>query len=62
VPAPKKETIMYVYKKSSMPGEDYLYTVGFYKPDGRWEPESDHNSATEAAARVNWLNGGKGEK
>ena len=44
---------MYVYLNSE-PG---LYTVGFYKPDGRWEAESDHDSKEEAAARVSYLNG-----
>lgn len=44
----------YVYIKS----EPNLYTVGFYKPDGKWEPESDHGNTAEAAARVHWLNGG----
>jgi hypothetical protein len=44
----------YVYLRSE-PG---LYTVGFYKPDGKWEPESDHDSAEEAAKRVRYLNGG----
>lgn len=46
---------MYVYINSE-PG---LYTVGFYKPDGKWEPESDHGSKKEAADRVHWLNGGR---
>jgi hypothetical protein len=45
---------MYVYIQSE-PG---LWTVGFYKPSGEWMPESDHDSKIEAAARVNWLNGG----
>lgn len=41
-------------------GFDYiLYTVGFYKPDGEFVPESDHNSAEKAAERVHYLNGGK---
>jgi hypothetical protein len=31
--------------------------VGFYKPDGDWEPESDHSSPVTAADRVAWLNG-----
>lgn len=35
-----------------------LYTVGFYKPDGSFEPESDHPDKNEAAYRVHWLNGG----
>ena len=44
---------MYVYINSE-PG---LWTVGFYRPDGRWEPESDHQSIEAAAQRVAWLNG-----
>lgn len=46
---------MHVYIKS----EPTLWTVGFYRPDGGWEPESDHGSSEEAAARVAWLNGGQ---
>jgi len=46
--------MQYVYIKS----EPTLWTVGFYKPDGTWEPESDHDSKESAAARVHWLNGG----
>ena len=45
---------MYVYKRTE-PG---LYTVGFYSPDGKWHPESDHDSIEEAAKRVVFLNGG----
>jgi hypothetical protein len=44
----------WVYK-SFEPG---LWTVGFYSPDGKFEPESDHRSPAEAAARVHYLNGG----
>lgn len=44
---------MYVYVRSE-PG---LWTVGFYKPDGAWESESDHGSTQEAADRVAYLNG-----
>lgn len=46
---------MYVYVKS----EPQLWTVGFYRPDGRWEPESDHGSSESAAGRVHWLNGSR---
>lgn len=46
---------MYVYIQS----EKYLYTVGFYDSDGRWVPESDHDSKESAAERVHYLNGGK---
>ena len=44
----------YVYIRSE-PG---LWTVGFYRPDGKWEPESDHDSTSKAADRVNFLMGG----
>lgn len=47
---------MYVY----IPSEACLWTVGFYDPAGKWQPESDHASAHEAAARVAYLNGGAG--
>ena len=43
----------YTYLRSE-PG---LWTVGDYAPDGRWQPESDHDSREDAAARVAWLNG-----
>jgi len=49
---------MWVYIKSE-PG---LWTVGFYKPDGEWEAESDWPSAKQAAARVHYLNGGREEE
>ena len=45
----------YVYIRS----ESSLWTVGFYRPDGKWEPESDHDTTDKAAARVNFLMGGK---
>lgn len=44
---------MYVYIESE-PG---LWTVGFYSPDGMWNPESDHGTREEAADRVAYLNG-----
>jgi len=43
----------FVYIKS----EPSLWTVGFYRPDGKWEPESDHAVQEEAAQRTAWLNG-----
>lgn len=36
----------------------HLYTVGFYKPDGKFESDSDHDNKDSAAARVHYLNGG----
>lgn len=44
----------YVYLRSE-PG---LFTVGFYDPSGKWHAESDHSVREDAAARVNYLNGG----
>lgn len=56
--------MIWVYIQSEKPCQDNnyhaLYTVGFYKPDGSWESESDHNSVPLAAARVHYLNGGSG--
>jgi len=46
---------MYVYIKS----ETELWTVGFYDPQGQWQPESDHKSREDAARRVHFLNGGE---
>ena len=43
----------WVYLRS----EPNLWTVGFYAPDGKWNPESDYNIQEEAARRVAWLNG-----
>lgn len=48
-----REDVMYVYIES----EKGLWTVGFYSPDGKWNPESYHSSPKEAAQRVAWLNG-----
>lgn len=45
---------MYVYIRSE-PG---LYTVGFFRPNGSFETESDHDERESAAWRVHFLNGG----
>jgi hypothetical protein len=44
---------MYVYIRS----EYNLWTVGFYDPQGNWQPESDWDSPDKAAERVHYLNG-----
>lgn len=44
---------MYVYIESE-PG---LWTVGFYRPNGTWVSESDHDGREAAARRVAYLNG-----
>lgn len=38
--------------------ESQLWTVGFYDPQGKWHPDSDHESSESAAKRVHYLNGG----
>ena len=43
----------YVYLQS----EPNLFTVGFYDPQGKWQPEFDTNDRTVAANRVAFLNG-----
>lgn len=50
---------MYVYILSEKNEYGNLYTVGFYKPNGEFSPESDHSSKDDAVKRVNYLNGGK---
>ena len=48
---------MYVYIRLPQGDGEYLYTVGFYAPDGTFKPESDHDHSEDAAKRVAWLNG-----
>jgi len=47
----------YVYIQS----EPSVWTIGFYSPDGKWNPESDYATSYEAAKRVHYLNGGTEE-
>lgn len=52
--------MMYVYRQTETHEFGGLWTVGHYHPaDGRFEPESDHDSPEKAAARVHYLNGGR---
>lgn len=54
---------MYVYIDSEKLGNgNWLRTVGFYKPDGTWVSESDHETEEAAAARVAYLNGGQDDE
>jgi hypothetical protein len=50
----------WVYKQVARATENWadMWVVGYYDPDGVWEPESDHVTAEAAAARVHYLNGG----
>ena len=48
-PSPKQENSVYLTGS--------LWTVGFYTPDGKFNPESDHETPDAAAERVSWLNG-----
>lgn len=43
----------WVYLESE-PG---CFTVGFYSPDGAWNPVSDHGSRDSAEEKVSYLNG-----
>lgn len=52
----------YVYVHSEHSANHDLFTVGFYAPDGKWHPDSDHSDRQEAAKRVHYLNGGKEEE
>lgn len=57
---------MWVYVESENWVDDngerqHLFTVGFYKPNGKFESDSDHNNRGNAACRVNYLNGGIGD-
>jgi hypothetical protein len=56
------DTNPYVYIRSESGPAHSLYTVGFYDPDGKWHPESDHEDSEDAAQRVHYLNGGSPEK
>jgi hypothetical protein len=53
----------WVYKQTEYAGRDgadyNLYTVGFFDPAGKWQPDSDHTDQQKAAERVAWLNGSK---
>lgn len=44
---------MYVYLQT----EPNRYTVGFYTPDNKWEPDSDYPTREEANDQVAILNG-----
>jgi hypothetical protein len=45
---------VYVYIES----QKGVFTVGFYDPQKKFRPDSDHETAESAAARVHYLNGG----
>jgi len=51
---------MFVYVESRNEGEngESLFTVGFYKPDGKWNSICDYWNEEEAADRCHYLNGG----
>jgi hypothetical protein len=55
------DTNPYVYIRTESGPAHSLYTVGFYDPDGKWHPESDHGDSEDAAQRVHYLNGGSPE-
>ena len=51
-----EDSFMWVYRENVKSGE---YEVGYYAPDATWFAESSHATSDLAAARVNFLNGGK---
>ena len=42
--------------------ENQLWTVGFYDPSGKFQPDSDWDNRDEARERVHYLNGGQPEQ
>jgi hypothetical protein len=56
----EEEKIMWVYRKQTSPktGES-VFVVGFYSPDREWHADTAYREQREAAARVNYLNGGR---
>lgn len=48
---------MFVYMQTESSPD--LFTVGFYDPNGKWIPESDHSDRKKAAERTAWLNGSR---
>ncbi len=49
---------VYIHSETNQYGQ-WLWTVGFYSPDGKFNPESDHDTEKSAAEKVHYLNGGK---
>src|SRR4051794_22575074 len=41
--------------------EPFLWTTGFFKPNGQFESESDHQFWSQADDRADWLNGTNGD-
>lgn len=52
----------WVYVRGSDGPGRWLYTVGYFMPDGTWQPDSDWNTREEAQKQVHYLNGGVAEK
>lgn len=50
--------IMWVYRPDENSDHE-RWIVGFFYPDGGWFTEATFDNKEQAAARVNWLNGGK---
>lgn len=49
---------MWVFRVVSVGFGRDVYSVGFFSPDGVWNPEGDQETREAAAARVHYLNGG----
>lgn len=48
---------MWVYIQTESGSYGDLFTVGFYDPEGAFQPDSDHKTREDAAKRVAYLNG-----
>jgi hypothetical protein len=48
---------MWVYLKTDT-GDGWLYSVGYFMPQGEWVGVTDFENEVEAMARVHFLNGG----
>jgi hypothetical protein len=54
-------TYVYIQNSGDPTGSAAAYAVGFYDPQGRWQPESEHDEREKAARRAAWLNGANSE-
>jgi hypothetical protein len=55
------DVLMWVYRTIGKAGVS-VFQVGYFMPDGTWEPDGDYSTKEDAAARVNYLNGGTRNK
>jgi len=49
-----------VIQYTCIQSEPSLWTTGYTDPDGKWQPERDHDSKARGFQRTAWLNGDLG--